>query len=213
MIINLFAGNQIGDRIGGGYTFFRNFRKGLEQLGHQISDKNYDISMLCGPTLAPREQWESALGKPRILRLDGIPEDFRNRGTAWSRMKQYSKEADLIIFQSNFSKNTVGNVIGRSGSVIRNGVDTSIFAPTGKREDKFGDPSLAFILYRQDPCKRFHEVIDRFRQFKIQNPKATMTFIGDFPKSQVLWNGKTYDFVSYGVEEETEERVEEESLL
>ena len=38
MKINLFAGNQIGDRVGGGYTFFRNFHKGLEQLGLQISD-------------------------------------------------------------------------------------------------------------------------------------------------------------------------------
>jgi glycosyltransferase involved in cell wall biosynthesis len=194
MKINLFAGNSIGDRIGGGYTFFRNLHKGLKQLGHKVSNEDYDISMLCGPTLASREEWNAAKGKPRVLRLDGVPEDFRNRGTAWSRMKQYSREADMIIFQSHFSKETVGAIINRDGAVVHNGVDISIFGPNGKKQPKFGNPSLCFVLSRDDPCKRFHEAIDRFRQFKIKNPKSTMTFIGNFPKSQVLWNKKSYDF-------------------
>jgi glycosyltransferase involved in cell wall biosynthesis len=194
MIVNLFLGDQIGDRIGGGYTFLRNFQKGLEQLGHKVSSTNFDISMLCGPTMASRDQWNAAAGKPRILRLDGIPEDFRNRGTAWPRMKEYSLAANMLIFQSNFSNETVGGVIKRHGEVIHNGVDTSVFNKNGPASKKFGNPSVAFVLYRDDPCKRFNEVIDRFRQFKVKNPKATITFIGTFPKTQVLWNGKTYDF-------------------
>lgn len=194
MIINLFDGPDNKTKVGGGWSFLRNFRKGLIKFGYKISNKNYDVSMACAPTMVPRALWVAAAEKPRILRTDGIPEDFRNRGTGWSRLRQYAKQADVVIYQSNFIKNTIGQLLGRKGKVICNGVDTTIFRKDGDAVPKFGNPSIVFVHFRHDPNKRFQEAIERFRYFKLKNKNATISFIGDYPKSQVFWSGKRWDF-------------------
>lgn len=193
MKINLYRSNQ-DKKIGGGWSFLRNFENGLKKNGHEVDENKYDLSMVCGATMVTWDQWNASKKKPRVLRADGVPEDFRNRGTGWSRFKGYADQANLIIFQSEFSKNTVGRLVKKTGPVIINGVDTLVFNKTGNKEKKFGEPSLVFIHYRDDPNKRFQEVIEKFRQYKIDNPKAAITFIGDYPKNQIFWNGKTYDF-------------------
>lgn len=193
MIINLFDIPQNDEKVGGGWSFLRNFKKGLEEAGHKISSENYDLSMVCGATMVTRQQWEEAKNKPRVLRADGIPEDFRNRGTGWSRIRDYANEANLVIYQSEFSKNTTGRLLKKDGSIIMNGVDTSVFKPDGPTDSKFGSPSIIYNHFRNDPNKRFQEVIERFRQYKIDNPKSAITFIGDYPKDQVRWTEK-WDF-------------------
>lgn len=193
MIINLFQGEAIGGRIGGGWTFFHNLTEGLKQLGHTISNTGYDVSLACAPTMVPRDQWVAAANKPRVLRLDGVPEDFRNRGTGWSRMREYSQNANSVVYQSNFVKNTIGKLLGRDGTVICNGTNTNVFN-NQRQKESFGKPSVLFVYYRNDPNKRFQEVIERFRYYKLDNPEAALTFVGDYPKEQVFWNKKTYDF-------------------
>lgn len=193
MIINLFQDTQ-GGKIGGGWTFLKNLVSGLQQLGHQISSTNYDVSLACAPTMVTRDQWKASGNKPRVLRVDGIPEDFRNRGTGWSRMRDYGKEANGVIYQSKFVKGTIGRLLNREGDTIYNGTDTAVFNTTGPRDKSFGDPSVLFVYYRNDPNKRFQEVIERFRYFKLDHPNAAITFIGDYPKEQVMWNGKSFDF-------------------
>jgi len=193
MKINLYKQNQ-DKKIGGGWSFLRNFEHGINKSGHVLSDTDYEISVVCGATMVLWDQWNNSKKKPRLLRADGIPEDFRNRGTGWSRFKGYAEQANGIIFQSEFSKNTVGRLIKKTGPVIVNGVNTEIFNKTGKKESKFGDPSIVFVNFRDDPNKRFQEAIEKFRQYKIDHPKAAITFIGDYPKNQILWDGKNYDF-------------------
>jgi glycosyltransferase involved in cell wall biosynthesis len=194
MIINLFDGPDNTTKVGGGWSFLRNLKKGLIAKGHQISNRGYDVSMACAPTMVSRDSWVLAAGKPRVLRTDGVPEDFRNRGTGWSRMKQFAHQADLVIYQSKFVKNTIGRLLKEDGKIICNGVDTSIFRKDGDKMPRFGQPSIVFVHFRHDPNKRFQEVIERFRYYKIDNPNATMSFIGDYPKNQVFWNKKKRDF-------------------
>jgi glycosyltransferase involved in cell wall biosynthesis len=194
MKINLFDVPDNQGKVGGGWTFLRNFKKGMHGSKHVVTNSNFDISMACGATMVSRDLWEAAQNKPRVLRADGVPEDFRNRGTGWSRMRDYGRSANLIIYQSQFSKDTTGRLIGKKGPVILNGVDTDIFNLQGPQEKRFGDPSIIFVHFRCDPNKRFQEVIEHFRQYKIDNPKATITFVGDYPKQQVRWNQKKWDF-------------------
>jgi glycosyltransferase involved in cell wall biosynthesis len=194
MRINLFDAPDNQKKIGGGWTFLRNFQKGIESVKHVLGNEKYDVSMACGATMVRRDTWAATKDKPRVLRADGVPEDCRNRGTGWSRMRDFGKEADMIIYQSQFSKQTTGRLIKRDGLVIPNGVDTSIFTNKGPKEKPFGNPSVVFVHYRSDPNKRFQEVIERFRQYKIDHPNAAITFIGDYPKQQIKWNPKKLDF-------------------
>jgi len=194
MQINLFDVPDNDKKIGGGWTFLRNFQKGISDVKHALNNNGYDVSMACAPTMVSRDRWDAAKIKPRVLRADGVPEDCRNRGTGWPRMRDYGKEADLVIYQSQFSKQTTGRLMKRDGLVISNGVDTSIFTNKGQKEKSFGSPSVVFVHFRSDPNKRFQEVIERFRQYKIEHPKAAITFIGDYPKQQIKWHPKKLDF-------------------
>lgn len=195
MKINLFENDKTESSIGGGWTFLRNLKKGLQELNHQITSSDFDISMACGATMVTRDEWTKASVKPVVLRADGIPEDFRNRGTGWSRFRDYARSANLVIHQSEFSRQTTGRLVGGPTSeVIYNGVDTSIFTPVGSRNQKFGSPSILFIYYRNDPNKRVQEAIERFRQFKIDNPNSTISFLGNYPHEQFFWNNKSWDF-------------------
>jgi hypothetical protein len=107
MKINLFDDGTIADKIGGGFTFFRNFKASLLAAGHQITDKDYDASIAIAANVVHGEQWEAAKNKPRILRTDGIAESWRNRKDMFSRLKAYAQTADLVIYQSDFTANTI----------------------------------------------------------------------------------------------------------
>ena len=196
-------------RIGGGFSFLDNFKAG----GHRsrsfattecITGGDWNYALIPAATMCSWEQFQimTAMretnrppkGKKVFLRVDGIPEDFRNRGTGWSRLKGFAKNVDGVIYQSEFSRDTVGKLLGRDGPVIYNGVDKTIFTPAGSTFPLFGDPSILCINYRDDPNKRVQEVIERFRYYKIKTPTAKITFVGNYPKGQFLWDGAHWDF-------------------
>jgi len=186
MRIYLFEREDKQFGIGGGPTFLRNFKEVSTQMGHEIVKESWDVALACGATMVQREDWEKAKKKgPVVLRVDGIPEDWRNRGTGWPRLKDYARDADVVIYQSCFVRNTVGRLLGRDGAVIYNGVNKSVFKPAGPKFPRFGNPSILHINYRKDPNKRWDEVIVRFREFKINNPGATITFVGNYPREIV----------------------------
>lgn len=200
----------IGDKIGGGNSFYRTFCKELKRMKIEYqrcgSGTEWDVGLCCGATMTTRQEWELAKIRrdyhkrqgrnvPLILRVDGIPEDWRNRGTGWPRFRDYAKEADAVIYQSEFIRDTVGRFIKRDGPVIYNGVDKKVFTPKGDEHPRFGNPSILYVNYRKaERNKRVEEAIERFRYFKLDNPEATMTFVGNFPKEQFLWDKKKWDF-------------------
>jgi len=200
MIIYLMTDlKAIEKKIGGGPSFVRNFCKIIKSMGHEYtrcgSGQNWDVGFCPGATMTTREDWEMAklrqraFKKPLILRVDGIPEDWRNRGTGWSRLRDYAKEANEVIYQSCFIRDTVGKLLRRpEGKVIYNGIDTKVFTPKGDKFPKFGNPSILHINYRKDPNKRWDEVITRFRYFKLKHPGAAITFVGNYPSDIVQYN-------------------------
>jgi len=193
--MKLYVSGDIKDKIGGGYSFTRNFLATCSNVVDTLEE--CDIFFITGATLVPRSEFEKAIGmgKKIAFRVDGVPEDWRNRGTGWSRLRDYAKKSDLVIYQSKFISNTVGRLLGVEGYVIYNGIDTSIFKVDGNKLPRFGKPSLLYCNYRKgEHNKRVEEAIERFRYYKLINPEATMTFVGNFSKQQFLWDKKNWDF-------------------
>lgn len=192
----------IESKLGGGWSFTRNFIDLVDDKLVNTLDEA-DIFFITGATLVTRDEFRQAKAKKKkiVLRADGIPEDWRNRGTGWSRFRDYSLQADLVIYQSDFIHNTIGKYmrdmhgLKAKQVIIYNGVDTTIFNPHGDKFRQFGDPSVLYVNYRKNENnKRVEEAIERFRYFKVDNPNATMTFAGNFSKEQFLWNGSEWDF-------------------
>ena len=177
--------------IGGGFTFLRNFKKGLQELGHEtVSGGKADIALIPGATMIKRETfYDIKKQMPLVLRIDGIPEDWRNRGTGTTRLKEFAKEADTLVYQSEFSLDYVGSLLDRKGMVIYNGVDYSIFKPTG---DKIflpkANPIILHVMHRQDPNKRPEEVITLYRSVQIVNKDALLVLVGRYPKDWATYN-------------------------
>ncbi|MHA1304345.1 MAG: glycosyltransferase family 4 protein [Candidatus Heimdallarchaeaceae archaeon] len=180
--------------IGGGMSFINNITKGAEGLfrvNHGLHDCG-SVVLVPAPTLVTRDDFKRFKKKcPVVLRVDGIPEDWRNRGTGWPRLRDYAKWSDEVIYQSEFVRDTVGKLLNRKGVVIYNGIDTSVFKKEGPAmQMDLGKHSILYIHFRNDPNKRVDEVITRFRQYKLEHPDATITFVGAYPKNQFHWNGK-----------------------
>jgi len=197
------------NRIGGGWSFIYNFMLGglktkLYDTTECVTGGDWDVCLVPAPTMCDREQFKQMIDmtksnrppKPKkvILRVDGVPEDFRNRGTGWPRLRDYARQVDGIIYQSQFTKDTIGRLLKKDGAMIYNGVDTSVFKAQGDKFPEFGNPSILCVNYRNDPNKRVQEVIERFRYYKLDNPGAKITFVGSYPKKQFLWNQKSWDF-------------------
>lgn len=197
--MKIYIPNSSNTKIGGGFSFLKNFTDCLSQFGSEyVNDYNAsDIILISGATMVNRDQFNEfkSSGKKVVLRVDGIPEDWRNRGTGWSRLKEFSQRSDLVIYQSDFSKRTTGRLLGVDGSVIYNGIDTSVFKPEGDKFPVFGNPSIIYCNYRKgEHNKRVEEAIERFRIMRLDFPQAKITFVGDFSKEQFLWNEIDWDF-------------------
>jgi len=126
---------------------------------------------------------------PVVLRIDGIPEDWRNRGTGTTRLKEFAKEADAVVYQSQFSRDYMGLLLKRDGGVIYNGVDFTVFNPTGEQAIlPEGNPKVLHVMWRQDPNKRPEEVIHLFRAVSLINPKALLVLVGRYPEGWANYN-------------------------
>jgi len=196
--MKIYLPKRAGYGIGGCWSFVRNLTKALaKEVGFTNVLENCDVYFIPGPTIAQRDEVRKAkeMGKKVVLRVDGVPEDWRNRNTGWSRLKDYAKLADQVIYQSEFIKRTVGKLVKRDGVVIYNGVDKSIFKPKGAKYPKKGDPSILHVGFRKDPNKRPEEVIMRFRELKTQNSKAFLLFAGNFPTYLKQYKFGMLDFV------------------
>lgn len=186
--------SQMG--IGGGWTFWRNFIKFAPKFGMEIVDSSdADVALICGATMVKRET-VSQIKCPVVLRVDGYPEDWRNRGTGIPRLVDFAKRADGIVFQSKFTARTVGEFLRQNNAIpsnklvtlIINGVDKSIFSPSGLRQERDAGMIYIHMNYRKDPNKRYEEVIMRFRELWLCNKNISLWLIGRYPTEYKEWN-------------------------
>lgn len=186
-------------KIGGGYTFYRNFIRAMETYQPDIQfvpeTEKHEILFAFAPTTINGETIERSkkAGAKFVLRMDGVPEDTRNSGRGTRRLVEYSLQADHIIYQSQFTRTTVGVLLAKNGitsanSIIMNGVDLETYKPDGEKINFGGKPNILHIAYRKDPNKRYEEVLAMYREYFSRNPKAKLLLLGRYPTEWMTYN-------------------------
>jgi len=198
--ISIYIPNESKQSLGGGWTFLRNFKKAFSKYGDVkfVSQwQDCDILFIVGATLTPRDEVVRAkeAGKKIVFRVDNIPKDSRNRGTAFSRMIDYARLADVIVFQSEWAKDYAGwwfvdnsIDINTKGRIIYNGVDTDFFY-----EDSSVKNNNRYIVvqYNRDENKRIPEAFYIFHQAYRENKDIELFVVGQFSPELVTYN---FDF-------------------
>lgn len=178
--------------IGGGWRFRENLVKGSAGLFEIVDPlEGADISLIAGATMILPETFTKLKEKTKvILRLDGVPEAWRNDGRTWGRFKHYFEASDGVVCQSEFVKMTTFDWLHKvtkkcpKWSVIMNGVDKDIFKEDGDRIVEVGfidDKKILNINSRKDENKRIEEVIARFRLEKLIDSSAVLILAGKYP--------------------------------
>ena len=180
--------------LGGGWRFRDNLIKGANSMvDMEIVDnlEDSDISLIAGATMILPETFTKIKEHGKVvLRLDGVPEAWRNSGMrAWGRMKHYFIESDGVVCQSDFVYDStftwLSKITGekpiQSIEIIMNGVDKDIFKPDGDKMD-FGNRHVVLnINSRKDENKRIEEVIARYRFVKLSRSSLFLLLVGQYP--------------------------------
>jgi glycosyltransferase involved in cell wall biosynthesis len=138
-----------------------------------------------------------AAGKKIVLRIDNIPRNSRNRNTGTSRLKDFAQMADLVIYQSEWSREYVGGWLKKEGVVIYNGVDTKIFNKDGEKIPKEGNPQYLYSRYNRDESKRWDEAWYFYQMIHRKNSKAHLWIVGNFSNEQVEYSFDFYNNEKY----------------
>lgn len=197
--MKLFIANDSSQTLGGGWSFVGNFIKGCKKLDVElVSDlKDCDTMLIPASSMVTKETVALAkeLKKKVYLRIDNMPRNSRNRNTGSSRVLSYAKQADGIIFQSNWAKEWIGwwlqheKIDIDNNIVIYNGIDTDIFNRVGAVHN----PKI--FLYTQlndDVTKQWHEAWYMFaRHYWREDMERVLWLVGKFSKELREYN---FDF-------------------
>lgn len=169
-----------------------NLKKGLAGKAELVDCwQAADAVMIVSCTMTERSdiQQAKAAKKKIIFRIDNMPKDSRNRGTAFSRMRDFGQMADVIVFQSEWAKDYVGSWLAqysvrlRNSKVIYNGIDSEFFY---HRDDpKTRGENYVFCTFNTDENKRFPEAA---YDFYLRNraavaegkPQPKLTIVGQY---------------------------------
>jgi len=171
--------------IGGGWTFISNFKKG-SAIQFVPRWQDCDVVLITGATMTARNEMIQAqqAGKPIVFRVDNIPRDSRNRGTAFSRMLDFAKMSDHIIFQSEWAKDYAGWWFVENGidiniksNIIYNGVDTEYFYPKEAEQVK---GRYLYVQFNRDENKRPTEAFYLFHQEYRKNKGVELWLVGQY---------------------------------
>jgi len=188
--------------LGGGWTFRRGLIKASKDAGFNIVNtwKECDVILITGATMTDRSEMQEAKknGKKIFFRIDNMPKDSNNRGTAFSRMRDFSLIADGFIFQSEWAKDYVGHWINwtvkapnfYNNKVIYNGVDSDYFFCNDNPEERKGNKYL-YVRYNRDENKRFPEAAMDFYKVARKYKDVEFVIVGKFSQENMDYN---FDF-------------------
>lgn len=96
-------------------------------------------------------------------------------------MRAFAEKADLVIYQSKWARDYLAPIIGKTGEVVLNGVDTSIYRP--------GTPSNDCLYVRSS---RINEKgWEMARYWFSRNTEGKLNIVGKFSGENVQYN---FDF-------------------
>lgn len=181
--------------VGGGWTFNQNLKKALKDKVYFVDKlEDADIFLISGVTMTERGQidYAKAHNIPIIFRVDNIPKPSRNKRTDISaRLKQYSQVAEVVVYQSQWSKNLLEDICG-DGMVIYNGVDTDLFNKDGEKNPPINDKKkFLCVQHSSNPNKRFDEVKHIFtKKWRELEGNCELWLVGRFEGQEF-----NYDFI------------------
>jgi glycosyltransferase involved in cell wall biosynthesis len=194
--VKIHLANYQPDKQGGGWSFARNFVKGL---GGQSTYEEADVYFICGPTMVSYDEVEQAKrdDKKIVLRIDNIVRNSRNRNTGMTRMKRFAELADLVVYQSQYAKYFLGKqFLNVDGPVIINGCDTEIYNHKGRTET-----ITARYLYsrvNRDETKNWEMARFIFQQESyVRDGDALLNLVGQFSPELVEYNMDFYNNENY----------------
>lgn len=195
-MIKIYLANDSSQGIGGGWTFLRNLKKGLEGKAIFVDTvEDCDIFFVSGVTMVTRETFNKAkeLGKKIIVRVDNVPRNSRNRNTGTSRLREYCQNSSEVVWQCSWARDYLIDFIGKEGVIIYNGVDTDIFSPHGAAID-FGagrENTYLYSRFNRDETKNWEVAWYKFQLIARQNKDAKLVIVGRFSPEQEEYN---FDF-------------------
>lgn len=184
-MIKIFIPQLHREVIGGGWRFAKNFYDhSRDWLDFTHDPMNCDIYFIPGSTMVT-DKYEperaKANGAKIVLRLDNMPKDSNNKGCGPSRVKKYSKLADLIVYQSKWAKDYLKPFVKKDGVIILNGANTKIFKPDGEKFDT--DPNDNVYLYSRsgrDENKGWDRARDYYKEIQQEDKNAILYICGNF---------------------------------
>ena len=182
--MKIYLPNISDQKIGGGWTFLRNFKKGMADRVEFVEDiKQADLMLVCGVTLASLDDLEYAKqnGIKIVFRVDNVPRKSRNkRSRVYTNMRRFAELADMVVFQSKWAEEYAGYLTGDCASmVIYNGVDTKVFR-RGPEPDGLEGLRYLYVNFNRDENKRFPEAAYYFHKLWRQNSNIKLTIVGQF---------------------------------
>lgn len=197
-------------KLGGGFSFRRNLIKGLGESGVEVvgTIEEADIVLVPAPTMITRETFVKAkdLGKRIVLRLDNVPRNSRNRNTGTTRLLEFARASDAVVYQSMWARHFLEPYTGREGPIIYNGVDTDVFTKYGDKYD-WGSPVYLYSRFNRDETKRWEQAWYEYQMIQ-RNEKAKLILVGNFSQEQIEYNFDFFmdeDFQYLGIVDNQEE--------
>lgn len=194
--MNIFLPIDSQMKLGGGMTFRKNFTEINLGQGNKIVENELeaDHTLIVSSTLVGKEIVRN-LKKPFFLRIDNLPKESRNRGTAITRLSEYALRAKGLIYQSKWAKEYVGWILNnyygakRPDRVIYNGINTAIYNNRGARHKK---NIYIYSRFNRDETKAWDEARYIFHQAFRKDPSVELWIIGAFSPDNLEYK---FDFV------------------
>ena len=210
------VGNDKENKIGGGWSWLNNFRKGDWEI---VEDpKDCDIYLVTAVSMLDKVS-QIPFEKKVVLRVDNALLDSRNgriyglegeKITRMEAMRQIAQKADAIVYQSNWAKSYLKPFLGACGGVERviiNGSDDELFNPDLGKLPKENTIYL-YVRSSNHDNKGFYIAHYEFEMIHRKDPTAILWIAGRFSPENLKHNfdfffEENYKYLGYIQDRET----------
>jgi glycosyltransferase involved in cell wall biosynthesis len=131
-------------------------------------------------------------GKKIVLRVDNAIRNSRNRNTGMTRLYDFSKAADLVIYQSAWARDFIMEFTGVNGEVVLNGCDLDVFRAGTKTPFTY-----LYSRYNRDESKNWYAAWYYFVRTFAQNKNSKLYIAGKFSAENGEYNFDFYNGENY----------------
>ena len=201
------------DKVGGGWSFIDNFKKGNWKIVDNPED--CDIYFITSVSMLDKVSQIPFGEKKVVLRIDNVLKDSNNgriygldggdKITRMESLKQVAQKADYIIYQSKWAegylKPFLGDLVGKQ-RVIINGSDDELFNPEGGKLPSDYRPVYLYVRSSNHDNKGWHIAWYEFQKIYRENKRAILWIAGRFSPENLehnfdFFNGENWKYWGY----------------